>query len=132
MQKKYVIKILFLNKENSFHKNEFFYLSIWGLPGVILEGHFGILEAPERPKNHIRAPKSIFRKKLCERRVALASQSGPFWPQVPTRRPQGRPKGAQKEPQETPTWRENRSKMLFYKKRKNLKNHDFPTRKPHF
>ena len=87
---------------------------ISGLPGVILEAHFAILEAPERSKNHIRGSKSILRRRLCERRVALASQSGPLWPQVPPRRPQGRPKGAQKEPQETPKWREKRSKTLLY------------------
>ena len=93
-------------------KNEFNFqiiLMISGLPGVIMEAHFAILEAPERSKNHIRGSKSIFRRRFCERRVALASQSGPLWPQVPPRRPQGRPKGAQKEPQEGPKWRENRS-----------------------
>ena len=74
----------------------------------------GILEAPGRPKNHIRGSKSIFRRRLCARRVPLASPSGPQWPQVPPNRPQGRPKGAQKEPQEDPKWRENRSKMCFY------------------
>ena len=87
---------------------------ISGLPGVILEAHFGILEAPERSKNHIRGSKSILRRKLCERRVALASQSGPLWPQVPQNRPQGRPKGAQKEPQEDPKWSKNHSKTLLY------------------
>ena len=89
-------------------------LMISGLPGVILEAHFGILEAPERSKNHFWGPKSIFRRRLCERRVALASRSDPLWPQVLPRRPQGRPKGAQKEPQETPKWREKRSKTLLY------------------
>ena len=86
----------------------------FGLTGVILEAHFGILEAPERPKNHIRGSKSILRRRLCERRVPLTSPSGPQWPQVPPNRPQGRPKGAQKEPQEDPKWRENCSKMCFY------------------
>ena len=88
--------------------------SIWGLPEGILEPHFGILEAPERLETHIWSSKFILRKKLCQGRVALASQSGPLWPQVPPSRPQGRPKGAQKEPQETPKWRENRSKTLLY------------------
>ena len=89
-------------------------LSIWGLPGAILEAHFGILEAPGRSKNHICGSKSIFRRRLCARRVPLASPSGPQWPQVPPNRPQGRPKGAQKEPQEDPKWRENRSKTWFF------------------
>ena len=79
----------------------------------------GILEALGRPKNHFWGSKSILRRRLCERRVALASPSGPQWPQVPPSRPQGPPKGAQKEPQEDPKWRENRSKILLYIK--NLK-----------
>ena len=41
-----------------------------GLPGVILEAYFGILEAPGRPKNHIWGSKSFIRRRLCERRVA--------------------------------------------------------------
>ena len=108
-------------------KNEFYFeiiVSIWGLPGVILETHFGILESPERLKNHIQAPKSILERKFCEkwvasteRRIALASQSDSLWPQVLPRRPQGRPKGAQKEPQETPKWRENRLKTWLYIKK---------------
>ena len=50
---------------------------------------------------------------MCQGRVALASQSGPLWPQVPQNRPQGRPKGAQKEPQEDPKRSKNRSKTLL-------------------
>ena len=73
----------------------------------------GILEALGRPKNYFWGSKSILRRRLCERRVALASPSGPQWPQVPPSRPQGPPKGAQKEPQEDPKWRENRSKTLL-------------------
>ena len=88
--------------------------SIWGLPEVIPEAHFGILEAPERLETHIWTSKFILRNKLCKGRVALASQSGPLWPQVPQNRPQGRPKGAQKEPQEDPKWRENRLKTLLH------------------
>ena len=63
----YVVKILFLNKESKFYNNELYFeiiLSIWGLPGVILEAHFGILEAPERSKNHIWGSKSILRRRL--------------------------------------------------------------------
>ena len=97
----------------------------FGLTGVILEAHFGILEAPGRPKNHIRGSKSILRRRLCERRVPLASPSGPQWPQVPPNRPQGRPKGAQKEPQEDPKWSKNRSKTLY--KIKNVKTSKMTT-----
>ena len=88
--------------------------SIWGLPEVILEAHFGILEAPECLETHIWSSKFSIWKKLCQGRVALASQSGPLWPQVPQNRPQGRPKGAQKEPQEDPKRSKNRSKTLLY------------------
>ena len=96
-----------------------FIFSIWGLPEVIQEPHFGILEAPERLETHIWSSKIILRKKLCEERVALASQSDPLWPHVPQNRPQGLPKGTQKEPQEDPKWSKNRSKTLY--KIKNVK-----------
>ena len=86
--------------------------SIWGLPGVILEGHFGILEAPERFKNHIRGSKFILRRRVCERRVALAALSGREWPQVPAKHPQGCPKGAPRAPKWSPKGTQNGAKTV--------------------
>ena len=52
---------------------------IWGLPEVILEAHFGILEAPERLETHSWSSKFTPRSRLCKGRLALASQSGPLF-----------------------------------------------------
>ena len=67
---------------------------ISGLPGVILEAHFGILEAPGRPKNHIRGSKS----KKGRFSVPKWPSVAPSAPKSPPRTPQGRPKGAPRDP----------------------------------
>ena len=108
--------LIFVMKMFSFFWDFIIIFLIWGLPEVIQEPHFGILEAPERLETHIWSSKIILSKKLCQGRVALASQSGPLWPQVPQNRPQGRPKRAQKEPQENPKCTKNHSKTLLYVK----------------
>ena len=46
------------------------FFAILGSRGGILQVYLGILEAPGRPKKHIRVPKSIFKRRLYARTVA--------------------------------------------------------------
>ena len=69
--------------------------------------------------------KSVFKRRLWANRVSYATSSGPKWPQVRRNHPQGRPKGAKKEPQEDPKWNKNRSKTLY--KIKNMKTSKMTT-----
>ena len=116
----YLKKIYILGSQGTFWT---LILDDFGLPGFILETHFGRFWVP---RGNLEA-KSVFKRRLWANRVTYATSSGPKWPQVRRNHPQGCPKGAKKEPQEDPKWNKNRRKTLYkIKNRKTSKMTTLP------